>query len=297
MRKLSVRCSFMMFAACLLAVGCSKRPKDIISEDRMVEIMSDLQIAEAYDRSGEAGADMRWQNREMLGRGVLLKYGVSLEEMDSTLAWYGRNMDEYAKLYKKVDENLAKRQLKYARAAGESENSGPSADLWPYGRHFVVDDRSLADGIIADIPIPDLAPGDKIVWKMRTQGASARHITLGVDYEDGSSELVRTTNSSFDRWAETVLHTDTVLKVERIYASVGFDHSAPRVFVDSVMLLHQPFNREEYFRKGYQRRIGVAGRKVILPPDTAENSSLTPDSISLIPSSSTENSLGVRTRR
>lgn len=281
----------------LIGAGCSKRPKNILSEDKMVAVMTDIQIAEAYDRSGGANEYLNGRNRELLGRGVLMHHGVTPEEMDSTLAWYGRNMDEYPKLYKKIDAELSRRQLKYARAAGESENEGSSADLWPYSRHYVIDGKSLTEGIVANIPSVDLEPGVKITWKMSVDGASARNLILGVDYADGSSEVYKQTNRSLDKMVEISLQTDSILEVSNIFAIADFEYSAPRVLIDSVQLTKLPFNREEFNRNVFQRSIRPAGRKVILPPDTSANSSLVPDSITLSPSSSTEKSLGVSTRR
>lgn len=286
----------LLFLTLILACGCSRRPKNIIDENKMVEIMADIRIAEAYDRYGDSYGRAHTGERELLGRGVLKQHGVSPEEMDSTLAWYGRNMDEYAKLSKKVDKRLAAMQLKYARAAGESDNIGVSTDLWPYASHFLIDNHALSDGIIASIPVPDIEPGDKLIWKMRVQGGKQRRITLGVDYEDGSSELVRTSQSGLEKWAEASLQTDTLLKVDRIFASIDFERNDSRVFVDSLQLLHQPFSHEAYSRMGFQRRVAPAARRIVLPPDTSANSSLTPDSITEIPSASTENNLGVRTR-
>lgn len=288
--------SAILIVICLSA-GCSKRPKDIIDEDKMVSIMADIQIAEAYDRSGDANEYLDGKNRELLGRGILMQHGVSVEEMDSTLAWYGRNMDEYSKLYKKIDIELNKRQQKYAKAAGETEKEGSSSDLWPYSRHFVVDNRSLVDGIVVNIPVTDLAPGDKITWKMTTDGAEVRSLTIGVDYENGTSELSKITNRSMDRRVETSLQTDSLLRVDRIFAIANFEHAKSKVFVDSVYLTHQPFNREEYHKKGFQRKVGLAGRKVVLPSDSSTNSNLVPDSIISKPSLSTENNRGVSTLR
>lgn len=281
----------------LMATGCSKRPKGILSEDKMVAVMADIQIAEAYDRSGDANAYLNGKSRELLGRGILLHHGVTPEEMDSTLAWYGRNMDEYPKLYKKIDTELNRRQLKYARAAGESEIQGSSADLWPYSRHFVVDDKSLTRGIVANITVPEIELGDKLTWKMRVDGATARILTLGVDYADGSSGIVRQNNRGLDKWVEISLQTDSLLQVSRIFAIADFEYSGPQVRLDSVQLNRLPFNREEYGRGGAQRRVPPAGRKIILPPDTSANSSLVPEDTTLNPSSSTEKSLGVSTRR
>lgn len=292
-----MRYLYVVILMTVFIAGCSRHPKDIIDEKKMVSIMADIQIAEAYERSGDASQFLNGENRELLGRGVLMQHGVTVEEMDSTLAWYGRNMDEYSKLFKKVDIELNKRQSKYARAAGESENDGSSTDLWPYGRHYLIDNRSLTDGIVADIPVTDLGPGAKIIWKMKTEGAETRILTLGVNYDNGTSDISRVSSRNFDKWVENSLQTDSMLNVERIFAIASFEHSKPNVYVDSVYLIHQPFNREEYSRSGLQRKVGLAGRKIVLPPDTSTNSSLVPDSIIPKPTLSTENSLGVTTLR
>ena len=261
----------LFFLMMVVLTGCSNRPKDIIDEKKMVEIMADLQIAEAYERNGKAPDNINGSNRELLGRGVLIAHGVTVEEMDSTLAWYGRNMDEYAKLYKKVDERLSKMQLKYARAAGESENGGPSTDLWPYGRHLVLDRNQMTDGLVVTIPVPDMASGDKLTWKLRTQGLTSRRMILGVDYEDGRSEIVDNTNNGIDAWMETSLQTDTLRTVSRIFAILNAEHSNQRAFIDRIQLLHYPFNIDEYHRSGYQRKIGVPARNVVeAPKDTVK---------------------------
>lgn len=285
--------------AVLLLAGCSKRPKGILSEKEMVSLMADMQVAEAMSETGK-GVDINGRNdRELLGRGVLIAHGVSMEEMDSTLSWYGRNMDEYAKLYKKVDEELRRRQSNYALKAGEIEDEGSSSDLWPYGRHLVLTDRSLTDGIVTKLPASELTPGDKITWKMRALGASSRNMTLGVDYEDGTTAIAKNaSNNSFDKWVEVSLQTDSTLTVNEIFAILNVNGSGPRVFIDSIQMTHHPMKSDEYHHINYQRRIGApAARKIILPSDSTANSSLVPDSITPIPSSSRGKSLGLKIRR
>lgn len=217
--------------------------------------------------------------------------------MDSTLAWYGRNMDEYAKLYKKIDERLAKRQRKYAKAAGESDKELMSADLWPYGRHLVISDLAFADDIVMSIPGDQVVPGEKLTWKMRVQGSSSRQMTLGVDYPDGTSVIVKNSNYSSDLWLETVLQTDTAQTPVRIFGTLKLRSNYPRAFVDSIQLTHQPVPAGEHDRLGLQRRIGAPRRKISLPSDSTANSSLMEDSIRFKPSVSTSKSLGVSTRR
>lgn len=257
-------------AAILLAAGCSKRPKGILSEKEMVSLMADIQIAEAMEETGRRTDANGGTDRELLGRGVLLAHGVSMEQMDSTLAWYGRNMDEYAKLYKKVDDELRRRQTRYGREAGETENSGPSSDLWPYGRNLVLSDQSLTDGIVAVLPGTDITPGDKLIWKMRALGGSSRTLTLGVDYEDGSTSIVRNVSgNSFDKWMEASLQTDSTLTVSGIFAVLNVDGQGKKVFLDSIQLTHQPMKVDEYHHINYQRRVAPPAHKVILQPDTA----------------------------
>lgn len=276
----------IIFILATLLPSCSNRPKDIIPEDEMVEIMADIQIAEAYERSGKnIDQNMQGSNRELLGLGVLMQHGVTEEQMDSTLAWYGRNMDEYAKLYEKVDRRLAKLQQKYAKAAGEVENQGPRSDIWPYGRHFVVDRNQLTDGLVVNIPVPNLSAGDRLIWKMRIHGASSRHLTLGVEYDNGRMEIVDNMSRDMEPWVETMLQTDTLSTVTNIFAILQLEHSAPRVFIDSIQLIHYPFSIEEYHKAGYQRKIGAPARfEKELPidttkvdkPDTTKVATLTP---------------------
>lgn len=287
---------FPISALCLLAAACSDRPENILSEDKMIDVMTDLQIAEAYDRSGASLQDNHGTRVEGIGLRVLKAHGVSEAEMDSTLTWYGRNMDEYAKLYKKVDERLAKQQQKYARAAGESESQNAGMDLWPYGRHLVADARSFTDGIVMSIQAEELVPGEKLTWKMRVQGMSSPQLTLGVDYSDGSSAIVKNAAYSSSLWIEAELQTDTVLDVSRIFGVVNFGPDDRRVFVDSIQLTHQPRGNGEFDRSGLQRRVGAARRKTVLPSDSTANSSLVEDSIISKPSLSTSNSRGVNTR-
>lgn len=271
-------------AILLLLSGCSKRPKEILSEDRMVAVMTDIQLAEAYERSGNSQSFLHGQNREALGRGVLKEHGISQEQMDSTLAWYGRNMDEYAKLYQKIDKELAKRQASYAKAAGEKDNDGNSSDLWPYTRHLIIDNKGLSDGMTVDIPVNDITPGEKLTWRMSVTGSSSRNLTLGVEYDNGTSELIKVSNRGFERKVEAELQTDSTNIPVRIFASAAFEHESPKILVDSIFLLHTPFNREDYHRSGFQRKVGLAGRKIVLPPDPSANSSLVPDSIISNPS-------------
>lgn len=286
---------FPTILVALIAVGCSKRPKNILSEKKMVDIMADIQIGEAYENSGISNEYINSHNRELIGRGILMKHGVTTAEMDSTMAWYGKNMDEYANLYKKIDEELDKRQKKYSKEAGESEREVSSADLWPYSRRFMLDGKSLTDGIIVNIPAGDITPGDKLTWKMNVNGASSRNLTLGVDYENGSSNVYHFSNRDYNNSIEISLQTDTLLKAERIFAIADFGNPTNKIFIDSIQLTHTPMSREEIMMNGFQRTIRPAGRKIVLPPDTSENSSGVPEAIISKPSESIANNRGVRT--
>lgn len=253
-----------IFLLVLLLACCSRRPKDIIPEKKMVSIMADLQIAEAYQQNSRSLADGIGNSYGEIGRRILAYYGVSEVEMDSTLSWYGRNMDEYSKLYKKVDKELVRRQTAFAKAAGESvDEDGPSADLWPYGRHMVISPGNIADGLVVSIPATEVAPGDRLTWKMRASGSvGARDMLLGVDYEDGSSSIIRQSERG-DKWGEISLQTDSILTVERIFGVMRYESNGGGVlYLDSIQLLHQPMKSDEYHRISYQKNIGKPARKV-----------------------------------
>lgn len=102
MLKQRIFISALLFALLLSACGKSK----VLSEKQMEDVLFDIHIADAVisdnyrDFTNEA-------NKRELYTSVFEKHGITQEQFDTSLVWYGRNLDKYLTIY----SNLNKRYL------------------------------------------------------------------------------------------------------------------------------------------------------------------------------------------
>ena len=89
-----------------------KRPSKVLSDDEMASLVADLEIAEGYVQTQTLGD----RDGDRLVEYVIEKHGVSREEFDSTMAWYGRNVDVYYDIIPKVEQQLEQRRRKLPEA-------------------------------------------------------------------------------------------------------------------------------------------------------------------------------------
>ena len=101
-------CGAAIFSASIF-LGCDRRPKEVLSERKWSAFMADMQLAEACLNSSAVSVHSR-DGRLELGRSVLAAHGVTQEQLDTTLAWYGRNIDNYSELFEKVDKEIVARR-------------------------------------------------------------------------------------------------------------------------------------------------------------------------------------------
>ncbi len=246
----------LAFAVMMTMAGCNSRPDGVLPQKKMVEVMTDMQIAEAYSRSQYS---MRQDPEGMtsLGDGVLEYHGVTREQFDSTLSWYGRNLDEYEKMYQEVDRALLKRQKALTKAAGASQpDVSGEGDLWPYSHHFLFTDKDLADQISFSLPVGELSPGDRIEWSLRPQNGQSLSVMLGAEYDDRTVQYTYTTVQGRPGRNVPSLQTDTASRVVRLFGVARSTGGRPVIMrVDSVSLISFPFDSIAYGRAGRIRRI------------------------------------------
>ena len=244
--------------AIILSAGCSQRPKEILSEKEMIDLMADLQLADAYSNSRVSSSEEdATGNRYDLARSVMAAHGVTPEQLDTTLGWYGKNLDEYVELYEKIDKELHKRRRKLMKSSDQSTSSANTFDLWQYSKNGVVSQLSSTDGWILSIDNPELEKGDKLVWSMRLAEKVDIAGNLGVEYSDGSGES-STINRTRNNNIEISLQTDTSKTVSRVYGSLRITQAnVLPLFSDSIKLERLPFDSLEYKNSRSQKRFAA----------------------------------------
>lgn len=229
----------------ILLNSCSKRPKEVLNEAQTVELLSDLQLASSY--SDQHSSVIRDSARIKLAWGVMKQHEVTQVEFDSTLAWYGRNIDEYEKILEKVKVSIENKK-KQLVSVQEKENEQNNNELWITSSNIVL--SSIGNDILTfNIANPEIEKGDNIIWSLRMQQAPQYYLLLGMEYSDGHIKYI-TSNGGSRSKLELSLQTDTASTPTRLFGQMVIsDKSVLPIYIDSISLLRFPFDSLEYRRK------------------------------------------------
>lgn len=159
-----------------LVVSCSKVPDGILSEKEMKAVLIDMQLAEAmistdYKKYSDDA------EKEVLYQSVFRKHNIEQAVYDSSLVWYGRNLDVYMQVYDLVLAELNERQkaLGDVQASAAPVSKQDSVDIWPRLTYLTFEPRAVFNGITVDIkPETNYPSGSTFVLGMRVWGLKTR---------------------------------------------------------------------------------------------------------------------------
>lgn len=279
--KIILQSAILLIIVSIIAISCNKTPDDIIAKDELSEIMAEELLAEIYEQSAVC-RNLPDSVKRNIADGVLKYHGISQEDFDKSVNWYGRNLDEYIALYDLVDKKIEKRK----KIDGDSpEKVYEENDIWNLERHYWFSPISAEETLLFEQTGETLAKGDILEWRMHINSAPTVDSMLGVDYTDGSSSFIKRTFRG-DKSIKIPLITDTAKKVVRIYGFISLDRKMFPIFVDSLKMLKLPFDSILYNQKGIQKEYCGPG-KVKMQSENVNN--VIKDSIISISTSSREN--------
>ena len=236
-----------------LLVSCSKVPDGILSEKEMKAVLIDMQLAEAmistdYKKySDDAEKDALYQS-------VFRKHKIEQAVYDSSLVWYGRNLDVYMQVYDLVLAELNERQ----KALGDVQaNAAPvskqdSVDIWPRLTYLTLEPNALFNGIAVDIkPETNYPSGSTFVLGMRVWGLNdAMKNRPEIRLSANQGDTIITVNDKIlrDGYHETTLRTLPTKQVKSVYGFIrlnGKDDSTSyfKIYVDSLSLMRYNYGR------------------------------------------------------
>lgn len=272
MRKLPL---LILFTVLLLS-GCGGKPGYVIGEEDMVSLLVDIHKGEAVAETN-SGTYYNDSMKKVLKQSILIKHGVTQEQLDTSLVWYGYNIEKYAEVYDEVIKRLEAEEkdvVAEARKAGQvTMASGDSVNLWInepvryFSRHYGGGDMTF--NFTAD---ETFRSGDRFQWAFRMfNNIDQAHLFMGIDYKDGSTSYIyKTTNT--EGWNNFVLQADSTRVPRRVY---GYMSYTPRkgeiVYLDSINLVRTRLNRSSYYHIFSQKLL--EGRKK--NKETAKTDSVT----------------------
>lgn len=229
--------------------SCGGRPSNVLDEDEMVDLMVDMELAEAYvAQQSSPNPDYRVE----IGQRVLAAHGVSEETLDTTLAWYGRNIDDYTSLFEKIDREIEIRRLKYTDQTVEKFDVN---NLWSYSTHIVISPLSGSDVFTFSLDNPEIEKGEIVKFSFYMANPTNVKGSIGVDYSDGSGETLQT-NFSGKNKLEMLFQSDTVKQIARLYGAMLFkDRNSFPLYIDSISISLHPIDSTEYRQKKRSQKV------------------------------------------
>lgn len=238
----------------VIMVGCGSRPGDVISRGDMVDLMVDIHKGEAYADANHF--QYRTDSTKMLIRQSILRdHGVTAEQFDSSLMWYGRNTEDLTEIYAEVIERLEKEMSRIDANASSTSFAGDSINAWIESPFYILSDASPSQTLKFRLPVDEnWYPGDSYTWQFKTFNQRTDAImAMFIDYDDGSTEMISSEFNN-DGWQRLTIVGDSLRNPLNIY---GYSTFAPRpsesIYLDSVSLVRKRLS-EELYRRRYRQR-------------------------------------------
>ena len=240
-------------ALSIATVSCDKTPDYVIKSDDMVDLLVDIHKGESVVELNRA----KYPNdstRKMMKHSRFLRHGVTQEQFDTSLVWYGHNIEKYIEVYDKVIEEL-EGEIKLADVSTDGSRVqmavvGDSVDAWGDVRF-----RQFAYGEPSDILKFNMRrdenweKGDVYTWRFFVRKRiSPMTWTLAADYNDGSTDYLSGSVNS-EGWQEVSFTTDSAKITSNLYGTIMLQPNLlESAYVDSIMLIRTRMKPSEYFR-------------------------------------------------
>ncbi|MCM1153316.1 MAG: DUF4296 domain-containing protein [Muribaculum sp.] len=245
--------SFFTFMAVSILPSCSDRPKEVMSDKEMIDLLVDMNLADAYRDNGLGS--LSDSVRTNMGEAVLARHGFTYAQLDTTLRWYGRHLDKYYEMLGKVDRRMIAKQKNIDRKSGSAstpDNSNQGENIWSLSDHFLFSSLGNTNGLHFDIPGDEVEKGESLKWTFRVHNMGVIKAYLGVEYTDGASSYTSGGNNG-EQHVNISLLTDTSRTVKRVIGNIYTDPARMPVWIDSIQIVRLPFDSVKYASHHYQR--------------------------------------------
>jgi hypothetical protein len=229
-----------------VAVSCSRVPKDVLPEKKMRKVLYDMQIAEAMVET-DYNHYRTNEEKQQLYDAVFAKHRITQPEYDSSLVWYGENMDLYMRIYKLVLKDIEKNiaamgDIKQDPLSGEMSTKD-SLDIWIQKDAFAFKPENMYARSVFDIkPTIPYTQGSRYVFAFDVWGLSpSMRYKPRVKLSVVQGDTIVTVNKEIteDGHFEAVLKTIEARPVNRIFGYIFINHAEKyrHIYLDDIQLM------------------------------------------------------------
>lgn len=242
----------------IFITSCSRRPKGVLNQKKMENLMVDLHVLEGSLRaSGYSYADENKKN--VYYRTLFDKYGISQVEFDSCLSWYTKHPKQFERIYANVITRLETLRTDVEKGKYHPVDSTALSglvNLWTLPTKYVFTKDSTRNLLHFEVVNEHLLANDRyelsFLHRVAPSDSSYNpHAVFYVNYLNGvvDSIYTKTANDSVLRKYTLKFKARRDLKIKSLSGYIlGTDSALGKMsaFVDSVKLIRRfnPFRQD-----------------------------------------------------
>ena len=108
MIRLSVIALIVVLASCSRTIERGPAPKNLLSKEKMVEVMTEMVKLESYVKDTYKQVPVYHKSMARSGDSLLESFSLTRENYESSLDYYGKRQDQMKEIYDDVLEELNK---------------------------------------------------------------------------------------------------------------------------------------------------------------------------------------------
>lgn len=249
----------------MMVMSCHRRPGFVIPPDKMAELMADIHTGEAVV---ESSSDFRTDStRQVLKQSILARHGVTTEQFDTSLYWYGQNIELFMEVNEKTMDILNHR-IAEAQKIGNADApriartlDGDSVDLWADASMVRVSQNSPSSVITFSLTADrNWERGDAFTLNLKpVRFRSGLMASMAVEYSDGTAEYIsRRISGDIDNneLKSITLYLDSAKTATNVYGALTSSPLDREVgFIDSISLIRTHHSDNSLHRSADQNKI------------------------------------------
>lgn len=244
---------YILFALVLifLLTGCKvRKPKEVIPETQMEELLYDYHIAKAMGENLPYNENYK---KALYIEYVFQKHGTNEATFDSSMVWYTRHAEILSKIYERVSKKLKAEQSVIDKLVSIRDNKpeistpGDSIDVWLWERMIHLTGSTLNNKLTFSLPSDsNFKARDTLQWDVhyhfldnKPDTAEAAIMSIAIQYTNDS--VVSKTNRVFESGLQRIrLQADTLGDIKEIRGFIYYnsgDDVTKHLFANQISLM------------------------------------------------------------
>jgi Uncharacterized conserved protein len=242
----------IFFIFFLFLVACSRVPQGIIPERAMQQILCDMHLADAIIISDYYSFQTD-EDKKALFQSVFDKHNITEAVYDSSLVWYGKNLDVYMQVYNMALAEVKKRIEEMGEIEPERDLSSNEdmVDIWSISRNHEFYPSSLSNNLLFNIkPEDEFSSGSIFVLSLRVFGLVSdisSPIEVHLRAEQNDTTIIMNNTIPNDGFHEFIIRTNPSRKVKQVHGYIRLNSdtvSYHKVYLNDFRLMKYRYGSE-----------------------------------------------------